>query len=220
MIKHGNKILSQYVTIKFSFSGNRVEDCYFYPTVWDLEIDIVALLSRTTSEDSAQDAYQKLKFWIDNVLPDSIVVSGENEVDMSLAALPDNNIIVLPGAPTNDVLVRVIHSKLTSLSDGHIIIGKISLGSSDTDVVQCYSLGPAGYELPETTDYYFSQDTIHAVPWWSRTDGFTFEMVDVEESSRITDPLDLYKQMSGITDKDCQTLANVVKMTKWVPKAV
>lgn len=224
MVKRGKQFFNQHMTLDFSFIGNRIEDGYFAPVQWQLEVDMIPVVDKSLSGEQATVSYHRISFWLNKMLPDSLIVNGENDIDVQIAAIPSNNMIVCPYSPSDDVLVRLLHSKLSILSEKNLVIGEVRLTSSDSPIRYSYNLDETGYGLPKSTEYYFLDNCKHSKPWWDRNDGHTMEFVMFNsEDNEPDDPLSEFKFMiiEDESNKPAQKEpAEIIKMEKWAPKKV
>lgn len=237
MIKRGKSIIRNYMTLSYTFTGIRVQDGYLTPVDWEISVNLIVSAKSTKSkediENRASIMYQKLNFWLDTNLPSVVMVDVSSEDDLYIANLSSNIMLYCPGSPTDDLVIRLIHSKLSVLSGKDIEIGEIRLKASDTSIQYTFDCIEGDYELPATTAEYYTEGTCRDKdPWWIRNDGFCFEFVkpaetestDEEIFAGIVDPMtDFERILSEMTDTQIGMVrepARIVQVEKWKPRKV
>lgn len=222
--------------MSFEFSGIRLQDGYSTPVDWELLVNLTLTKrkdkSKEETEARASIIYQKLYFWLDTNLQYVLTVNVENEDDLYLANLSSNITMHCPGNPSDDLIIRLIHSKLSTLAGGDINIDEIKLKASDTSLQYSFDSVDGEYELPLTTEYYTAGSCRDTDPWWIRNDGFSFEFARPEDStltddevfSGIVDPLiEFDKIVSAMAETQLGSVrepARIVQVEKWKPRKV
>ena len=229
----GKQRVNSYMTLEYSFVGMRVVSGMLTPVTWEISVDIAVPekknKSREENEHNATMAYQKLFFFLDTNLPNSIMVNVESEQDMMIANTTNNITVYCPGHPYDDLIVRLLHCKFVSLSYGELSIGDMRIKSTDMSVT--YTFGGNEYELPENVSDYITMpcESKFAEPWWDRDDGFCFEflkpmnMVDSDEDpfKNIVDPIEeFYRIIAESAPEQEREPARIIKVDKWVPKKI
>ena len=135
-----------------------------------------------------------------------------------------------PSEPYDDIIVQLLHSKLTALAEDNLFVGEVRIKGSDMSVQ--YSFEPdAGYDLPTTTAEYYVEGIARDIePWWMRNDGFSFEFIrpadtditDDELFKDVVDPLDEFNKIIGEMSDNIgvKEPARIVQVEKWKPKKV
>lgn len=89
-------------------------------------------------------AFDRIKFWVNNVLGNSIVLCDENPKYPLLKELHQNNFVELPVDPADYYFVQAIWCKLNKITNGIIDVSLIELTSDLSDGV-CF--GADGLEV-------------------------------------------------------------------------
>jgi hypothetical protein len=236
MMRHGKQVIRSYMTLEFAFTGIRIQESNFTPVDWELTVNLIAPVkkgvNREESEFKASMVYQKLYFWLDANLHNTLMVDVQNEDDFYIANLSSNIAMYCPGNPGDDLIIQLIHSKLSTLADGRLVIGETHLKGSDTSLQYTYDCSEEGYALPaRTSDYYVEGVARDTTPWWSRDDGFCFEFIrptdnltDDSVFDGIVDPMDEFERVLAEINSGTVGIikepAKIVKMEKWNPKKV
>jgi hypothetical protein len=237
MMKRGKSIIRNYMTLSYEFAGIRIQAGFLTPVDWELSVNLIVsgkkLKLKEEIEYRASVIYQKLYFWLDTNLSYITMVDVGNEDDLYLANLSSNIMLYCPGNPSDDLIVRLIHSKLSALAGTDMEIGEIKLKASDTSLQYTYDCPEHEYELPSSTTEYYTEGTCRDKdPWWLRDDGFCFEFVKPADSAEtdeeifagIVDPMHEFERLvSEMTDTHIGMVrepARIVQVEKWKPKKV
>lgn len=238
MMKRGKHIIRNYMTLSYDFTGIRLQDSNLTPVDWQLKVNLVAHKKRGVSEEELEyktsALYQRLYFWLDTNLPNIIAVDVESEPDLYIANLSSNIMMYCPGNPGDDLIIQLLHSKLTALTSGELVVGEIKLTGSDTTLEYTFDCEDGDYGLPTETKEYYTEGTARdEIPWWSRNDGFCFEFIRPEKSEDVTDEelfgniqdpmLEFEKLISEISEGQIGVMrepARIVQVEKWKPKKV
>jgi len=240
MTKKNKHLITNHMSMEYNFTGIRIQNGSLTPVDWAMSIDLIAQEKKGKTKDETEyDAgviYQKILFWLEANMHNIVVVNTTNEDDMYIANLSSNIMMYCPGNPGDDMLIKLLHAKLTKLSSDDLIVGEITLKGSDTSIRYTFDCDSrAGYDLPEViTEYFTDGPTLDEIPWWDRADGFCFEFLSPDEldipeeekealRTRI-DPLDeFYRVIGEIKDSSLGIVrepARIVQIEKWKPKKV
>lgn len=236
MMVVGKNRVKNHMTMEYDFTGIRILDSSLIPVDWHISVDLIALekkgKSKEISEHDATISYQKLFFWLEANLPSIVAVDVSNEDDLYLANLSSNIMLYCPTEPYDDVIVQLLHAKLTVLAEDNLKVGEIRIKGSDMSVQYSYD-ADSDYNLPDTTEEYYTEGKARdELPWWYRNDGFSFEFIrptdttvsDEELFKDIIDPLDEFnkviKEMSERNLGHVREPARIVQVEKWKPKKV
>lgn len=237
MIKRGKHLIKSHMTLEYAFSGIRLQEGSLSPVDWMLKINLVALGNKTKSKDEAEHeaglAYQKIYYWLDTNLPQILLVDVGNHHDLYVANLVSNVMMYCPGTTSDDLIVQLIHAKISAIAAPLLIVGEVQLKGSDTALQYTYDCSDGDYMLPElTADYYVEGTARDKFPWWYRDDGFCFELIrdkestltDAEQFKDVVDPMDNFRQlMEELIEPHISISrepAKIVQVEKWTPKKV
>lgn len=238
MIRHGKHSIKNYMTLDYGFTGIRIQDGCLSPVDWYISIDLATLEKKSKPKEEIEHkagiAYQKIYFWLDTNLPGIIAVDVGNDDDLYLANLTSNIMMYCPGNPGDDIIIQLLHAKISALAGNDLMVCGISLKGSDTSVKYTFDCQDSGsYSLPSFTSEYYKEGTARdSVPWWFRDDGFCFEFIkpnnleisDEELFSDIIDPMDEFSkivlELSGENINLVKEPAKIVQVEKWKPKKV
>lgn len=235
MMKRGKQVIRSYMALEYGFTGMRLQEGHLTPVDWTLTVNLIALLkkgkSKSETEYKASVIYQKLYFWLETNLPGIIFVDVSDEDDLYIANLSSNITMYCPGNPGDDMIIQLLHSKLSTLSGDELEVGEINLRGSDTSLQYTFDCSDDDYSLPATVaEYYTEGSTRDVMPWWARDDGFCFEFVRPEESeltdeelfADIVDPMDDFDRiMAEMVNSQISIVkepARIVQVEKWKPR--
>lgn len=235
-MKIGNDDVKSFMTLNYSFPGIRIINDEMFPTTWDLDINLVATEFANDAEPGSLNtngsiAYQKAFFWLDHALSYVVMTSIENPFGLGVATSSRNTMMYCPGEPTDDLIIQLLHAKLSAITEGNLCIGEITLGSKDSTASYTYNKAKAGYTLPAKVKDYVDLPSLHRKPWWHRSDGFAFEFLKKKDNKAkiadlykdIQDPLLDFEQMiQGSTEEVAHNNepAEIIHIDKWKPKKV
>ena len=237
MMKRGKQVIRSYMTLAYEFTGIRLQDGNLTPVDWTLTVNLIASMKRgklkTEAEYKATIIYQKLYFWLETNLPGIVFVDVGNEDDLYIANLSSNITMYCPGNPNDDMIIQLLHSKLSALSGAELEVGEIQLKSSDSSLQYTFDCPEADYVMPTTTAEYYTEGTARdETPWWSRNDGFCFEFIrpvdteisDEELFRNIMDPMDDFErivtELANTNIGIVKEPARIVQVEKWKPRKV
>lgn len=233
MNKKSKSVVKNFMTLDFDFTGIRIQEGYLTPVDWSLSVDLFALEKGTQSKDEVESAaafvFQKIYFWLNTNLQGIVAVDVSSDEDLLLANLSSNITMFCPGNPGDELIIRLLHAKLTSLAGEDLIIGPMRLRASDASLQYNYDCMDGEYDLPRSADEYYQEYPCQdPAPWWTRDDGFCFEFAKadtpeaVEIAKNIVDPLDEF--YSIIAEYSAHGMnrepAKIIKIDKWKPKKV
>lgn len=233
----GKHRIKNHMTMEYDFTGVRILSGCLIPVDWHISVDLAAYEKKGKSveenEFDATLAYQKVFFWLETNLPNTVMVDVSEEDDLYIANLSANIMFYCPSEPHDDLIAQLLHSKIATLAGDSLLLGAVRIKASDVTVQYTFDASDAGYNLPvETAEYYTSSKVRDELPWWMRPDGFSFEFVrpddtelsDEELYKDVVDPLDGFENaMKEMTDRfmgATREPARIVQVEKWKPKKV
>lgn len=180
---------------KFEFKGIRALAGELTPVTFTLRLELAPLLDEEADGNGTANTYQKLRYFTDEVLDNSIFIDRFDEwsaltfIDLD-SGLPDcvNNVVYLPGAPTNIEIAKALHAKFNTLATEGMHIGFVNLTSSDGGGLTITSVGDPAEELPVMDDWVGGERSYFSKPWWSRDDASTMDVVPAEDADLAEPP--------------------------------
>jgi hypothetical protein len=163
-----------------SFSGIRVIDSKLMPTKWTLKTDLI--LQDELDDFDFNFILMKVKFWFEQLINNSVFFAMENEwaIESFLASDLENNTVLIPGDPTDDLLTMVFHSKLNALGEGKVIFGGLDLQSDTSSGLGFIFLGNGTSCLPTMTEW-IGERTFFTNPWWNRDDASAIDIFPMDD---------------------------------------
>ena len=239
MMTVGKHKIRSHMTLEYDFTGIRLQEGCFTPVDWKLTVDLIA--PRGTTQKSKEDSelkagmtYNRIHFWLDTNLTNVIVVDATNEDDLYLANLSANITLYCPGDVSDDHVIQLIHSKLSALAAGTMVVGEMQLKGSDTSAAYTFDCPDGAYELPVSPSEYIEGEARDEEAWWFRNDGFCFEFIKPVAAEGETIPEDIFgdivdpmtefeRMVQEATESFVGIIkepARIVQVEKWKPKTV
>lgn len=240
MMSVGKTKIRNHMTLEYEFTGMRLQDGCLTPVDWQLKVNLIAprIASKKSKEEmelASGITYNRMYFWLETNLVNVILVDVTNEDDLYLANLSTNITLFSPGDVNDDLVIQMLHAKLSALAGDTMIVGEMTLKGSDTSVVYTFDSPDKNYELPNAVKEYVGKEARDKEPWWFRDDGFCFEFIkpisaEGEEIvsdnifDDIIDPMSEFERMiKEATDSYIGIIkepARIVQVEKWKPKTV
>lgn len=154
-----------YNTINKKFSLIRVFDNFMCPCEIEFQMHLKAL----KDEKEFSIILKKLQILVENIFENSLFVSFKsNMVPLFLEndeLKMNNNIVMLPGEPTDDIIAAVLYSKIQEICKDVFLIENFTLSSSTF-----YESSITFEDDPD--DYLSLYEYIENIktPWWKRGD--------------------------------------------------
>ena len=116
------------------FSALLVSDRYERPTIntYSIKMEFTAL-----AEDNHQHnvAYQRMKFWMHDIMDSCVLISQDNP-DIKSWQETGSRILIMPEDPVDQLVGIMLYSKLSAITEPHIMIDQVSVASPlDDDVI-------------------------------------------------------------------------------------
>jgi hypothetical protein len=199
-----------------NFSGIRVIDSKMIPTKWTIKSDLI--LQENLDDFDFNYVLIKVKFALESIMNGSIFFSMENDwaIDAFLMTDVENNVVITPGDPTDDLITMLLHSKMNALGEGMISFGGVDLQSDTSSGLGFIFLGNGSSLLPTMTDW-IGDASYFKEPWWNRDDASTMDIVpedgaDLTEVPEFAFKLDFLKDAMRPTQPDAPiTTAKVLR---------
>jgi len=171
-----------------------------------------------TTEDSDEQtiAFERIKFFVEDVLDTAIITNIENENNNWLMQNFKQRMLTIPGEPTDLILAACLFNKFNSIVEDKLLIEKIELDSKLANNIKIHYTS----EFAEESAGLLAHPAItenNKTPWWNRTDSgsadyFTFD----------SDGVMLYiSDVSNWEDAELEwTKPNEDPESKWKPTVI
>lgn len=181
MIIDGQDVGS-YMEYKHQFSGMIHEGGMLSVAKMELEFQFVATLDDPVG---ARDAFSKIKYFLDTALSHCIFIDINSPEMPMLINSANNNFVMLPGIPSEDLIVHTIQRKLTKIAGDVLYVGLAKFTSDISQAVYAIKPNQSEYTLPATTKECTEEfECFHEFPWWDREDGITIELIKTPGDER------------------------------------
>jgi hypothetical protein len=211
-------------SISFKFKTIRIVDTVITSFVNTLRSEVY--IDPEASPRDISMSLEKIHFWFDYIVSNSIMFCRENEFALSIMFDAEGNTrsgnipIVLPDDPDDDLLAAILHCKLNALGNGIVNFGKIELTSDTRENLMVIFTGYGEMLLPVMEEW-IGERYFHDVPWWARNDGSTLDVIPPEDAD-LTQPPVVGVDLSFIEDryKTPATSAPIVLRPTFKPEVI
>lgn len=127
----------------------------------------ITVVTNTIVAEDTQIAVERLRWWVANILQDSVFINRDDTEKMGQFWGAGLNVIALPAEATDQTITMLLYSKLNAIAEGKILVVDVQLTSGLSDGVR--------FIYDETDDYGpFTKDE-----WWNYpgVDWFTKEVL-------------------------------------------
>lgn len=236
MTKKNFSVNNNYMTFSFNFKASRLQELFIIPTIFNVTFEVVIVDDKNKSkEDIEKKSFielQKINYFFETVLDNIIIFDSSDTEDTMVCDLLSNDKMVCPGKPTDDLIARLLHSKLSQITKDIFFIGKLTLSTNDAPYT--FTFQPPDYNLPKLVfEYLPDVKCAHKSAWWNRNDGFTYEIIMPDEFSdseekflaTIEDPMAEFDLLinevfSNKVELNTTQPAKIIQVEKWKPKKV
>jgi hypothetical protein len=202
---------TSFVVVPHNFSAIRVLNDRVTPVSIQLKISVAPIENNILSDQElgllAARGFQKLKLWLDITLQDAIIINNKSAILDSFEEFTDNPILYIPREPDDYTLSAILHSKLSQLVKGHLVLDTLSLTSSDTYFVERYFRCRDGNYVNLPGVEYMGEETVHPQPWWAR-----YGMETVDYAKAKVENVDELLALLALANEDLDEAANEIEL--------
>ncbi len=161
--------------VKTTFT--RMLDDIILPTTITINMNFTVLEHQRIFE-----GVEKINYWFDNYIKNSIVFSAGNEVATKMLfsdGSPSlaNLYVAFPYEPIETVLMYVFQAKCDALADGAFFVASMEMETSAEDNLKIAFVGDPLGELPSLKAFVPVDQYWFESPWWERDDISTFDVI-------------------------------------------
>lgn len=155
-----------------SLNGILLIDSQLTPTIFDIEIGMEVV---SDVYEEQEIALQRIQTIIESMFASSIICEmTESAVEMPYTFV--NNIVAVPGIPTDQLLCGITYTKTNAVAEGKIIITSVRLSTTRGNGIQYYVDQNISMPL-------FLQKTADGfLPWWLRNDVSTTDSFQIDKN--------------------------------------
>ena len=209
------------------WNGICVVDKFIQPCNYTMSVDF-----DTTDDDVSHQhtAFSRIKFFVEQVLHESIVISMDS-VFLPAFKNSQSNVICLGNEPVDVTLATVLWSKIEQFCEGHLELHRISVSSDLGDGLVSHV--DADFVDAMRTDLLRDPFVEHGNKiWWNRTDlavGDWVEIVKTDTESRAIIHLEerewpdfLEWEDAQVDDKpsDGENVVSIKNRQRWKPEVI
>lgn len=209
-----------YLRYSIDFEAIRVLGGSLLPTKWSLKTDIII-------ENEIEDAdfnfvLLKLKFWFDQILSKGIIFNRDNHwaIDSFMREGIENNLIITPGEPTDDLISILMYTKMNALADGLLTFSGIDLQSDNSKGLSFIFVGTGNSSLPDNKNW-VGERSYFDKPWWHRNDSSTLDLIP-ENNANLKEIPEFAFSLDFLKDTNKGNIINKAKVIKpeFKPKVI
>lgn len=185
-------------TLTVKFKAVRVVAQRLAPISWTVRAEIIYDEDITDEEAANYDfnvkvAISKIKFWCDSAVDSCVMLCRENEWAQRAFLAEDgtqsvdNNIMLLPDEPDDEMLAQIIQSKFNALAGNYLVFGEIGITSDDITGLSYSYTGLGEFDLPQM-EQWVGERSFFDKPWWSRDDISIMDIIPSEDADLTQAP--------------------------------
>ena len=181
-------------TILMSFNTEveivRIIGTSMTPTFIKIKTD---LFPAEGAEEKLGPALAKIKYWFDNIVNRSVVFSGSNAELSALLVNEEggnrleNNYLMTPGEPTDDLLATLFQAKMAALSKDALQFEACEVRSNNMLGIVFTVVGDPLDLLPDMKEW-IGDRSYFAEPWWNRNDASSIDVMPKEDADLTEKP--------------------------------
>jgi len=173
----------------------RLMEDHFLPSQISIKAQIYPL--KGSNDQDLEIAFQKVSFWLDNVVSRCIAFKRSNEAAQKMLISEGKNnssnmLMLTPEEPTDEMMAILFQAKMTALSEHKIAFGSVEIKSNNWTGLRFTFLGDASESLPNMDEWVGSPNYFDE-PWWNRDDASTLDVVIDSSTDTTTKPAWAYK---------------------------
>lgn len=111
---------------------------------------MLKLLTISTEHDQQNIAYERMKYWVNYILQDSVLISEASE-KLDAYRATGQRLIIMPEDPVDQIVGIMLYLKLNAMMENRMVVAEIELSSGiGEDIVYSHcagdALGPMGVD--------------------------------------------------------------------------
>jgi len=177
---------------EFSLKITRVINNLILPSTLKFKMEFIAM--DEAEEEHIDNAFTKMKYWIDNIANKSVVFCHENDVAIQMFIDTEKNVprvgnvlMITPDEPDDQHLAAIFQAKLQALSGEVLAFGPVEVRSDNQLGVSFTFVGDSSSVLPEMTEW-VGERTYFDMPWWDRDDASTVDTIPADDADLSVKP--------------------------------
>ena len=113
----------------FDFAAGMVYQKKFLINLYSIELKMI---TATSDPDEQNIAYERIRYWIDSVLNDGVLIADDSEI-ITAYRETGQRLIALPSEPVDQVIGFVLFSKFNAITESRLIITDLEISSGHGD---------------------------------------------------------------------------------------
>jgi hypothetical protein len=213
-------MVSSYSTFTTHFNATLIQaEPIILSDIFEVSIDFAWT---TPDLQKGNTAFVKVKFFLEEVLQHSILTHINSPIDIDFA---DNNVVLFPYVPTNDVIAITLHAKLNAIADENLEILSVKVGSKHSNPSITYTYADNSYHmLPDLKTFIGEGRHFYDVPWWFRASTECQDYLAEDDEDLTIPPYsdtifeDIEKIVSG--EMSAPKNGEIIEIPRWKPKVI
>lgn len=115
----------------FNFISGIVFKDQYISNIYNVTVHIV---TATNDANEQNIAYERLRYWVDHVIADSVLISDSSSM-LAAHQATNRRILSLPEEPVDQLIGIMLYLKLNAITQGRLIITDVELASTTGDDV-------------------------------------------------------------------------------------
>ena len=176
----------------FSIKITRIIENLLFPSSLKVKMEFIAM--DEADEDDIDQAFTKIKYWLDNIVNKSVVFCHDNDVAIEMFIDTEKNssrigniLMITPDEPDDQHLAAIFQSKLQALCGDTLTFGIVEVKSDNQLGVSFTFVGDSSAVLPKM-DEWIGDYSYFDKPWWERDDGSTIDTIPPEGADLSVKP--------------------------------
>jgi hypothetical protein len=112
---------------QFNFVAGLVYREHYISNLYQLTLD---MLTATDDVDEQNIAYERIKYWVEDVLADSVLIQ-DNDPMLDAHRATGRRVHILPKEPIDSVLGLMIYLKTNAIAEDRILVTEVALSSTE-----------------------------------------------------------------------------------------
>ena len=92
----------------------------------------VSIITNTNDHQQQNVAYERMKYWIHEVMQDSILINEDNDLIDNLAQM-DARVLAMPNEPVDQLVGIMLYLKLNAIMEDRMLVTDVEICSSQGD---------------------------------------------------------------------------------------
>jgi len=115
-----------------AFSAGVWLDDHLSMNTWTIRVDMT---TQTLDEESTAVAFDRLKYFLHEVLDSSVLIEESNTTQIKLLTAAGIRVVAMPEVPVDQIVGMMLFAKLNAIMENRVTVTEVSVGSELGDQV-------------------------------------------------------------------------------------